>query len=135
MIGDLMFRIGVESQGNAVLPSGKAVCLFPSAILILPVHVGAELDKGRGVKNAVFVHVYASTSILEQQLYVWVSVFVHFACFNVSLWILMGAICVCREEERVYACILYMSPGTLNCDNVYVIEIPGASTIDEVCRL
>lgn len=57
---------------------GYAGCLFLSAVLILPAHVGAELDKGRGVKNAVFVRVYVSASILEQQLYVWVSVFVCF---------------------------------------------------------
>lgn len=109
MNGDLMFRIGAESQDHTVVPSGKAACLFPSAVLILPAHVGAGLDKGRGVKNAVSVHVCASASILEQQLYEWVSVFVCFACFNVILWILMWAICMCREGERVHASVLYMT--------------------------
>lgn len=32
----------------------EAACLFPSAVLILPAHVGAGSDKGRGVRNAVF---------------------------------------------------------------------------------
>lgn len=103
-----MLRIGAESQGDAVSPWRKAACLFPSAVLILPAHVGAGLDKGRGVKNAAFMRVCESASILEQQLYEWVSVFVCFACFNVSLWILMWAMCVCREEERVYVCVRYM---------------------------
>lgn len=99
MIGDLVFRIGAESRGNAVFPWGKAACLFPSAGLTLPTHVGAELDKGRGVRNAVFLRVCASASILEQQLYVWVSVFLCCACFNVSLWISMRAIWACRKKN------------------------------------
>lgn len=128
-----MLRIAVESRGDVVSPWGKAKRLFPSAVLILPAHVGAELDKGRGVKNAVFVRICESTSIFEKQLYVWVSVFVCFACFNVSLWILMRAICVCREEERVYERVLYTR--TRNCDIVYVLDTPGASVIDRELRV
>lgn len=50
--------------------------------------------------------------------------------FNVSYLCVQGrrtCLCACTE--------LYTSGRTHNCDDVYVLEIPGASVIDRECRV